>query len=128
MRRFTYLRDPIFLVSCLAYAFNRWLIKPHVHAGVFHSYFNDFWLIPCALPPILWLHRKLGLRTHDGAPQISEIVLHLFFWSVLFEWVGPRFVPHTTGDVRDVIAYALGAIVAGLWWHRERWLARFSAL
>lgn len=122
MCRFRYLRDPLFLVGCAAYAINRWLVKPHVHIGFFHSHFNDLWLIPCALPPILWLYRRLGLRPHDNVPQISEIITHLVFWSALFEWIGPKFVPHTTGDPLDAIAYAAGAAVAGLWWQRNRWL------
>jgi hypothetical protein len=126
MRRFLYLRDPLFLVGCAAYAVNRWLIKPHWHTGFFHSHFNDLWLIPCALPPVLWLHRRLGLRAHNAAPQASEIAAHLVFWSILFEWIGPRFVPHTTGDPADVIAYGIGAMLAGLWWQRERWAAAFS--
>lgn len=121
MQRFRYLRDPLFLVGCTAYALNRWLVKPHVHAGFFHSHFNDCWLIPCALPPILWLHRRLGLRSHDTPPQVCEITLHLIFWSLLFEWIGPKFVPHTTGDPLDVLAYAAGAVVACLWWQRDRW-------
>jgi hypothetical protein len=120
MRPFLYLRDPLFLMSCAAYAINRWLIKPHLHTGMFHSYVNDLWLIPCALPPILWLHRRLGLRTHDGAPQISEILLHLVFWSALFEWIGPKFVVHTTGDPFDVLAYSVGATLAAVSWHRSR--------
>ena len=122
MRRFRYLRDPLFLVGCAAYAINRWMVKPHLDSGFFHSQFNDLWLIPCALPPILWLHQRLGLRPHDNVPQISEIMTHLVFWSVLFEWIGPKFVPHTIGDPLDVIAYATGAAVAGLWWQRNRWL------
>ncbi len=122
MRRFLYLRDPLFLTGCIAYVINRWLVKPHVHTGFFHSYFNDLWLIPCALPPILWLHRRLGLRPHDTAPQISEIISHLIFWSLLFEWIGPKFVPHTIGDPLDVVAYTAGAAVAGLWWQRNFWL------
>src|SRR5882672_10855482 len=127
MRRFRYLCDPLFLMGCAAYAINRWFIKPHLHVEFFHSHFNDLWLIPCALPPILWLHRRLGLRIHDAAPQLSEIALHLVFWSALFEWIGPKFVPHTTGDLADVIAYAIGAISAGLWWHRERWQMLFDS-
>ncbi len=122
MYRFRYLRDSLFLTGCAAYVINRWLVKPHLHAGFLHSQFNDFWLIPCALPPILWLHRRLGLRRNDLAPQISEITLHLVFWSALFEWIGPKFVRHTTGDPLDVIAYVAGAVVAGLWWQRNRWL------
>jgi len=121
MGRFAYWRDPLFLVGCVAYGVNRWLVKPHVHSGVFHSHFNDFWLIPCALPIILWVHRRLGLRAHDRPPQITEILLHLIFWSALFEWIGPKLVAHTTGDPLDVLAYATGALLAGIWWQRERW-------
>jgi len=120
------MRDPLFLFGCVAYAINRWLIKPHVHNVFLHSQFNDLWLIPCALPPILWLHRKLGLRSHDDAPRFSEILLHLIFWSVLFEWIGPKFVAHATGDFADVIAYAVGAIFSALWWNRPCWLPVFS--
>lgn len=121
MRRFGYCRDPLFIVGCIAYATNRWLIKPHVPGGLFHSYFNDFWLIPCALPLILWLHRRLGLRANDAYPTFAEVVGHLAFWSLLFEWIGPRFMAHPTGDAGDVVAYALGALGAVLWWSRERW-------
>jgi hypothetical protein len=117
MRRFLYLRDPLFLVGCAAYAINRWLVKPHVHIGFFHSYFNDCWLIPCALPPVLWLHRRFGLRSHDAPPRVSEIVTHLIFWSLLFEWIGPKYVQHAVGDPLDALAYAVGALAAGLWWH-----------
>jgi hypothetical protein len=123
VRRFRYLFDPLCLCGCLVYAVNRWLLKPHLHAGFFHSYFNDVWLIPCALPPVLWLHRRFGLRTDDAAPRVSEIVFHLVFWSLLFEWIGPHFVAHTTGDPWDTVAYAVGALFACLWWQRERWSA-----
>lgn len=121
MQRFPYCRDPLFLVGCGAYALNRWLIKPHLHSGFWHSQFNDLWLIPCALPPVLWLHRRLGLRNQDDPPTISEIGAHLIFWSLLFEWIGPKFVAHTTGDWLDVIAYVGGALLAGIWWQRNRW-------
>jgi hypothetical protein len=50
MQRFHYYRDSLFLIGCTAYAINRWLVKPHVHKGFFHNYFDDCWLIPCALP------------------------------------------------------------------------------
>lgn len=117
--RFRYCCDGLFLCGCLAYAINRWLIKPHISPGFLMFHFNDVWLIPCALPPVLWLHRKLGLRSHDDMPHWSEISGHLVFWSLLFEWIGPMFVPHAQGDLMDVAAYAFGALIAGLWWHRS---------
>jgi hypothetical protein len=126
MRRFSYMGDPLFLFGCAAYIVNRWLVKPHVHNVFLHSHFNDLWLIPCALPPILWLHRRLGLRPDDNFPRISEMISHLVFWSVLFEWIGPKFVAHTVGDFADVLAYTVGAIFSALWWHRERWSSVFA--
>jgi hypothetical protein len=124
MRRFLYWRDPLFLIGCTAYALNRWLLKPHLASRFLHGYFNDLWLIPCALPPLLWLHRRLGLRANDDFPRLSEIALHFAFWSFLFEYLGPKFMPHTVGDPLDVLAYAAGAIVAAIWWRSRDAAAR----
>jgi hypothetical protein len=78
-------------------------------------------LIPCALPPVLWLHRRLGLRRDDDPPGLGEITAHLIFWSILFEWIGPHLVARAVGDPLDVLAYAAGAVVGAVWWNRERW-------
>jgi len=126
MRRFAYMRDPLFLLGCASYAVNRWLVKPHVHNAFLHSQFNDLWLIPCALPPILWIHRKIGARSHDEQPRLIEIGAHLVFWSIFFEWLGPKLVSHATGELADVFAYCIGAILAACWWNRERCRAIFS--
>jgi hypothetical protein len=115
VRRFRYLRDPLFLAGCVLYATNRWVIKPHVHAAFFHFWFNDTLLIPCALPPLLWAHRRLGLRVHDQPPTALEIAAHVAGWSVLFEFIGPH-IMRTTGDPWDVAAYLAGALVAFCWW------------
>jgi hypothetical protein len=122
MPRFHCFRDALFLIACMAYGINRCFIKPHALPGFMMFHFNDLCLIPCALPPVLWLHHRLGLRSHDGPPQPLEIAGHLVFWSLLFEWIIPK-LTHASGDPADVAAYALGAIIAGLWWNRHRWLA-----
>jgi len=75
--------------------------------------------MPCALPPLLLMQRWLRLRLHDLPPTRSEIVLYLIIWSILFEVIGPRIMPWTVGDVWDVAAYAVGGILAGIWWHRR---------
>ncbi len=124
MRSFRYLLDPLCLVGCVAYITNRWLLKPHIHSAFLHGYFNDLFLIPCALPPVLWLHRRLGLRKNDDPPQTSEVLFHLAVWSVLFEWIGPRLMRHVTGDPLDVVAYAAGALFALGYWKVCR--VRFS--
>ena len=123
MKPFRYVLDPLCLGCCALYALNRWGIKPHTHLALFQFWFNDVLLMPCALPPVLLAQRWLGLRTHDAAPTVGEILGHLAFWSVLFEVIGPHWMRHATGDPLDVVAYVLGALLAGAWWQRERFLS-----
>ncbi|MEX2382175.1 MAG: hypothetical protein WD490_07320 [Opitutales bacterium] len=120
MTHFRYVGDALCCVSCVLYGLNRWILKPQVPVGFFHTHFNDLLLIPCALPLMLLLHRKLGLRLHDGPPTAGEIALHFAVWSILMEVLGPRWIMHATADPRDILAYAVGAIAAGLWWNRTR--------
>jgi hypothetical protein len=108
------------MFGCAAYMANRWVLKPHIHSAFFHGYFNDLLLIPCALPPVLWLHRRLGLRKHDDPPRTSEVLFHLAVWSALFEWIGPHLVRHATGDPLDVAAYGAGAGFALIYWRISR--------
>lgn len=119
MKRFRYALDPLCIFGCAVYALNRWLVKPHVDGIFLHGHFNDLWLIPCALPLVLWLHRNLGLRNHDGPPTPGEVGLHLAVWSIICELVGPRLFVHATGDVLDVLAYAVGGLAALAWWQRD---------
>ena len=117
--RFRYCGDTLFLVASTLYAINRWLVKPHTSSPFLHGHFNDFLLIPCALPPLLWLHRTLGFRSHDAPPTLGEIASHLVIWSVICEGIGPAFLPRTA-DIWDVAAYAIGACFAAVWWMRLR--------
>jgi len=119
MNAFRYLRDGLFLLGCSFYALNRWLVAPHVPSAFLRGHFDDLLLIPCALPVLLWMQRKLGLRKHDQMPMWNEIALYLIVWSVLFELIGPHLMPWTVGDSRDVVAYVAGGLVAGLWWSRH---------
>lgn len=116
MKRFGYLRDPLCLAACALYALNRWWLRGHVGGAFLTGQFNDLFLIPAALPLVLWVQRRLGLRPDDRRPAWGEIGLHLAVWSVCAEGLMPRLTAHATGDWRDVVAYAAGALVAGLWW------------
>ncbi len=116
-RPYAFWRDALWWLGCVAYAANRWVVKPRVTSPFLHGQFNDLWLIPCALPPVLWAHRFLRLRADDAPPRWGEIVFHLVLWSVLFEWIGPHLM-NVTGDVLDVAAYCAGGLAAGLWWSR----------
>jgi hypothetical protein len=116
MKRFAYARDPLCVAACLLYALNRWWFRAHVGGEFLRGHFNDLLLIPAALPLVLWLQRRLGLRPDDAQPRWREIALHLVVWSVTAEAIAPHFMRWTTGDWRDVVAYTAGAVVAGAWW------------
>ena len=106
------------LASWAAYLLNRFAIKPWLGPGnVFmHGHFNDALLMPSALPPLLGLHRWLRVRDNDGKPTAGELVGHLLFWSFFFEFYGPRYLHHSTGDWGDVASYWIGGLLAWLAW------------
>ena len=118
--KFQYLRDRTFHAGWLLYGGNRWLLKPHLPASetFFRGHFNDLLLIPCVLPPLLLLHRKLALRASDAPPGAREIALHLLVWSIYFELLGPLLLRSATGDLRDVLAYSTGGLVCWAIWNR----------
>lgn len=118
MTRFTYLRDPLFLAACAMYAINRGWLK-HACPGWFvHSYLNDLLLIPAALPLVVWIQRRLGLRTHDRPPTWPEMLGHVALWSFICEVVGPFWLARGTADPADAGVYLLGGAIACLWWGR----------
>lgn len=114
---FRYHGDPLCIAACFAYAVNRWLVPASWKGAFLSGYFSDVLLIPAALPLMLWLHRRLGLRRDDGAPTIGEVALHLAMWAMAAELIGPWLFSWTTGDPRDLLAYAAGAAIATGYWH-----------
>jgi hypothetical protein len=116
MRRFRYVLDPLCLIACGLYAVNRFWLRGHIGGPFLTGQFNDLFLIPAALPLLLWVQRKLGIRHDDRPPQWGEIAMHLVVWSVAAELVAPLLFTRATGDWRDVVAYTVGAIIAGAWW------------
>lgn len=119
MKPFRYFYDPLFLAACALYALNRWVLKPLSSAPFIHNWSQDLLLMPCALPPLLWLQSRFGLRARSDRPRWSEIALYLVVWSILFEVAGPWLYRHAIGDWRDVLAYAVSAAFAGWWWNRD---------
>lgn len=113
------MRDPLCLAACALYVCNRWWLREHIGGEFLSGYFNDLLLIPAALPLALWVQRRLQLRDDDQRPRWTEIGLHLGAWAVTAEFIMPHLTARATGDWRDVIAYSVGALVAGRWWHGD---------
>ena len=126
MKPFRYALDPLCLSACFLYFANRWLIRPVCAWPFLHNHFDDLLLIPAALPLILGLQRWLKLRNHDRPPTGWEVFGHFLVWSIVSEWLGPSLFPWAVGDFVDIAAFALGAVVAGLWWNRKALFRRVT--
>src|SRR3989339_427087 len=81
--QFAYLRDTLFIIVVIIYFLNRFLIKPLTihHTTFFASYLNDLICMPFWLPIVLFVTRKVRLRTHDEPPDIYELGFYLILWS-----------------------------------------------
>ncbi len=119
VRRFRYALDPLCVFACALYALNSWGLKPALSAWPFiQGQLNDVLLIPAALPLVLWLQRRLGLRADDAMPGAGEIALHVAVWAAIAEGAGPFLLHRGTADWWDVVAYCVGAAVACALWRR----------
>ena len=91
-RPFGYIADPLCVAALLIYATNRWLFQPYGISGGFgRDYLNDVLCLPLLLPIILYAQRCLGLRRHDGAPRLWEVLQHWVIFSIVFELVVPSY-------------------------------------
>lgn len=118
---FRYLRDPLFLGCLVLYFVNRWGLKRLWPHGFFHTSLNDLMCLPFWVPIMLWLMRRTGLRTDDAPPRWYEVLIPLLLWSWVFELWLPFTRPFqhlATSDPADILWYALGGLLASLFW---RW-------
>jgi len=118
---FSYLKDPLFLFCLALYFVNRLILKAIWQDGFVHEHLNDLICIPFWVPIMLFAQRKVGLRWTDDSPRASEIVIPLIVWSWVFEIILPQtelFRDYCFADHWDIFYYALGALLAGLFW---RW-------
>ncbi len=121
-RKYRYCFDPVFLTAFVLYLLNRWLFKPwsQGHTTLFAYYGNDVLCIPFCLPPVLFVYRLLKMRRPYSYPTRFEMLSHLIIWSLFFKWLGPSVIKGpfawTSTDPWDVVAYSIGAIIAGFCW------------
>ena len=117
--RFRYLADPLFLFCVTLYFVNRWVLKPYFPNDFSRDSLNDVICIPFWIPIMLFIMRKLHLRTDDEPPRGSEIIIPLIFWSWFFEVYlpfVPFFKPLATSDSKDILSYTIGALFAAVFW------------
>ena len=117
---FTYLKDPLFLISFAAYWANRGLEACELSPPLARWYLNDLFCCPFWIPLMLWANRRLGLRRHDAPPLAHEIVIPLLIWASVFELVLPAMKGWSElayADPNDVFCYAAGGCFAAWFWN-----------
>jgi hypothetical protein len=85
----------------------------------FSCYVNDLICVPFWLPIALFIQKSVRMRLHDHPPENHEILIHLAFISVMFEMVYPFTVEYEhvlISDPNDITFYALGALMASIFW------------
>lgn len=117
--RFRYLKDPLFVFCVLLCFANRWVLKPYFPNTFFRGYLNDVICLPFWVPIMLFIMRRIRLRTDDLPPQSWELLIPLLLWSWVFEMYLPStetFRGLAISDYRDILSYASGALFAGVFW------------
>lgn len=115
-KKYKFIRDYFFLISLIIYGLNYVSIKFGIYTNYFmQCYFNDIFLVPVALPVVLYIVKLLKYRG-SYYPTLSEILTCLIIWSVFFEYIGPKYLNKGIADVYDVIAYFIGAVVSFIVW------------
>ncbi|XOV71453.1 MAG: hypothetical protein ACFHW5_22565 [Verrucomicrobiota bacterium] len=109
--------DSFWLLSLACYAIHRIWQWASPAPGWMSSYWNDIWMLPCAVPLVIRIYETLNLREPNMHPSLSEIVWHGLLWSFMAEGLAPVWFPSSTADPLDLAAYALGGFMLWLRWH-----------
>ena len=122
--KYKYLKDPLFIICIIIYFANRFFIEPLTIGKIdfFNCYLNDLICFPFWLPLILFFARAIRLRDHDEPPTFYELSFFLLLWSYCFEFLGPslgKYLNNPVADPWDVVCYATGCIIAGIYWNYE---------
>jgi len=116
--KFSYLADPIFISCLFLYAINKFLIIRFDYLNIlFLCYFNDILLVPCCLPPLLFVMHKIKLRRNHLPPTIIEVIIPLVIWTISFEIIAPLCFRKGTSDIGDIFAYWLGGFFCWFVWN-----------
>ncbi|MBT5927893.1 MAG: hypothetical protein HOH33_14870 [Verrucomicrobia bacterium] len=89
----------------------------NAESGWMDYYWNDVWMLPCAIPLVLSVYNALGLRQSMEIPSGFEILWHGILWGLIAEFVGPLLFVHAVGDPWDLAAYAVGGFLLYFRWH-----------
>ncbi len=116
---FAYLKDPLFLACFALYWCHRVARGVGWTTPILSAYLNDVICVAFWLPIMLWVHRRIRVRLHDGPPEGFEIVIPATIWAMVFEVALPAtpwWRNAAVADPNDVLCYFAGGLFAMLFW------------
>jgi hypothetical protein len=101
------------LTYALLYVNRHWLHWPL--STLLNSYLADVLALPLVLSAALWLMRHVYFGSAVFTLPLSWIIASWTVFSIWFELLLPHLQPGATGDISDILAYALGGVVFWRW-------------
>jgi hypothetical protein len=92
----------------ILYALNHFVIKPNCSILFFHYYLNDLFAMPFVIAYSNLLISFVGKPAFSINTRLRISLLTLLCIAI-WEGVGPCFIPNSTRDLYDVIAYSTGS-------------------
>ncbi|MEZ4886113.1 MAG: hypothetical protein R3E32_15365 [Chitinophagales bacterium] len=108
------LRCPLFILACFLFIFNQFLESQQIFLPYIHAYLDDLLCFPIVLTIILFLLREIYQNPNYRFTPL-QIVFALAYFSLAFEVVLPYFSANYRGDILDVVAYVVGAVIFWKW-------------
>ncbi len=75
-----------------------------------NSYLNDLLFVPILIPLMFTSFYYLGLR-NQSYPSKAELLVHICLWSLVSEYISPKYLHQGYSDPWDVACYFLGGAI-----------------
>jgi hypothetical protein len=116
-QRIAPLTHPLFILAVVLAAINQWLESRSIFLPLVHSYMDDFLCFPIVFSVGLTSYR-LVLSSEKYVLRPIQIWPVVILYTLVFEFILPRYSDVYTSDWRDGIAYICGTVVFLKWINR----------
>lgn len=100
----------VFIVSALLFSIHQILIFTDNSFVILDSYLDDLVVMPIVLTGATVILR-VATRNANFNVDVGMIVLAFFMFTVIFEFILPRFSTEYTSDYLDILCYGIGAVL-----------------
>lgn len=106
------LKSPVFIICCILFIIHQLLQKGFgISIPLIDPYLDNLLAMPIILTFLLLEKQFLFRRGEKYRLTISEIVIATLFVALISEWLFPALSERFTSDWKDVILYAVGALI-----------------